>query len=117
MESDQIIDGPELIEPDAKAVADTGLAFRSYHYATILLGFAWQGSAYTICVDTGRTMTLIDRKFLKDLALGLPIKKGKGAYLCSRSWNREALNRRLPCNVHVHQRPCTRQGVGCAHSP
>lgn len=77
LHSDQIIDGPELIESDAGAVADTGLAFRSYHYATVLLGFAWQGSSYTVCVDTGCTMTLFDRKFLNDLALGLTIKKAR----------------------------------------
>ena len=77
IEASSLIESTTLIESDAVAVPDTGLAFRSYHYATIPMGFTWKGVPYSVCLDTGCTMTLIDRQFLKELRLGRPLKKSQ----------------------------------------
>ena len=58
--------------------ATDGYGFRGYRFATVKVCFKWQGETYEICVDTGCTMSLIDRKFLHKLmeeGLVIDIKK------------------------------------------
>lgn len=57
-----------LIQSEAsEANATGGYGFRGYRYATVKICFVWQGKTYEICIDTGCTMSLIDRSFLKTL--------------------------------------------------
>ena len=61
-----------------QAKATEGYGFRGYRFATAMICFSWHGQAYEICLDTGCTMSLIDRQFLKklmDLGLVVDIKK------------------------------------------
>lgn len=50
-----------------EANATKSYGFRGYRFATIKVCFQWQGETYEICVDTGCTMSFINRKFLKQL--------------------------------------------------
>ena len=67
----------QVIESNADPAPDTGLAFRSWHYATLRLFFVRGQQAEVICVDSGCTMSLMDRKFCAVSLPGLEIKKTK----------------------------------------
>ncbi|SLM38909.1 probable transposable element [Lasallia pustulata] len=57
--------GP-VVESDAPTIAGNGMAFNKWHYATATASFTMEGTAIPICVDSGCTMSLIDRAFLKE---------------------------------------------------
>lgn len=58
----------QLIQSKAQeANATGGYGFRGYRYATVIVCFEWRGKTHEICIDTGCTMSLIDRNFLKQL--------------------------------------------------
>ena len=68
-----------LIRSNAQeANATDGYGFRGYRFATVKVCFKYHGETYEICVDTGCTMSLIDRNFLHKLineGLVVDIKK------------------------------------------
>jgi len=68
-------DDEEIIESSAELVADTGLSFRSWHYATLCILFMLDSPASIVCVDSGCTMTLIDRVFFTDIFPTKEVKK------------------------------------------
>ena len=53
-----------LIESTAKPTHTPGYAFRSWQYAAAQTSLTSLGKTETICLDTGCTMTLIDKEFL-----------------------------------------------------
>ncbi|SLM34772.1 probable transposable element [Lasallia pustulata] len=55
-----------VVESDAPTIAGNGMAFNKWHYATVTASFTMEGTAIPICVDSGCTMSLIDRAFLKE---------------------------------------------------
>ncbi|SLM33512.1 reverse partial [Lasallia pustulata] len=55
-----------VVESDAPTIAGNGMAFNKWHYATATASFTMEGTAIPICVDSGCTMSLIDRAFLKE---------------------------------------------------
>ena len=55
-----------LIKPTALKTIAPGYAFRGYRYATVSASFSPEGKQHAICVDTGCTMSLVDRKFLNE---------------------------------------------------
>ena len=63
----------KLINSTAPQSQNPITAFRSWHFATIQLGFAIGGLQYSICVDSGCTMTIIDADFLHEVAPTLPV--------------------------------------------
>ena len=52
-----------------------GYGFRGWHYATIEVKFTITGPLHTICMDTGCTMSLIDRNFLSREISGAAIQR------------------------------------------
>ena len=71
-------DQPLIRSTAQQGNATDGYGFRGYRFATVKVCFKWQGEIYEICVDTGCTMSLIDRKFLYKLmeeGLVIDVKK------------------------------------------
>ena len=60
--------GIPVIESTAEKSTSTGLAFRSWHFATFIAQLTHNGPLDDLCGDTGCTMSLIDRQFLKTKA-------------------------------------------------
>ena len=54
-----------IIKSVATANKPNGLAFQSWHFATFAARIDQRGPLEHLCADTGCTMSLIDRKFLK----------------------------------------------------
>ena len=57
----------QIIESTAKDKPTPGRAFRGYRFATVKISLTYQGKLYEYCFDTGCTMSLIDRAFLKQI--------------------------------------------------
>ena len=55
----------EVIRSTASPAKGAGLGFRTWHYATVEAKFTVDGSSSDLCVDTGCTMSLVDRSFLQ----------------------------------------------------
>ena len=55
-----------IIESDSPDLSGTGMAFNKWHYATASVAFSIGGIAFSMCIDSGCTMSLIDRSFLKE---------------------------------------------------
>ena len=53
-----------VVSSNADGMKGDGYGFKDWHYATIEVKFAISGDLHTICLDTGCTMSLIDRAFL-----------------------------------------------------
>ena len=56
---------PAVIHSDAKPVEGTGYAFRGWQYATVKASCDAAGPQEEICLDSGCTMSLGDRNFLR----------------------------------------------------
>ncbi len=65
----------EIIELSAELVANTGLSFRSQYYATLYIQFILSSPASIVYIDSGYTITLIDRIFFIDIFPNKEIKK------------------------------------------
>ena len=52
-----------------------GYAFRGFHYVTAMVQLFFLGLLFDLCFDTGCTMSLIDRKFLRENHPDAEIKK------------------------------------------
>ena len=73
-----VVDQPLIRSIAPQATATEGYGFRGYRFATVKVNFKWKGETYEICMDTGCTMSLIDREFLQTLmqvGLVIDIKK------------------------------------------
>jgi hypothetical protein len=53
-----------LLESSAERKAPPGFSFRTWKYATVAVALSPEGSSEQVCVDSGCTMSLIDRDFL-----------------------------------------------------
>ena len=58
---------PKVIHSDAKPINSTGYAFRGWQYTTVQASCYATGPREQICLDSGYTMSLGDRKFLRRL--------------------------------------------------
>ena len=56
--------GVKVIESDATQIKEPGHKFRRWQYATIRVTLRENGTLEPVCVDSGCTMSLVDRKFL-----------------------------------------------------
>jgi hypothetical protein len=66
----------EIVHSTAKLITSPdGLAFRNYHYCTALVRLTSNGPDESVCLDTGCTMTLIDRKFAQRLLPNLQLRQ------------------------------------------
>ena len=69
----------QVIESSATDKPTPGRAFRGYRFATVKISLTYQGKLYEYCFDTGCTMSLIDRAFLKQImaegGINIEIKK------------------------------------------
>ena len=59
------ISAPKLIRSTATKPQMPGFGFKSFRYATCAVRFSPTSPEHGVCVDTGCTMSLIDRKFLQ----------------------------------------------------
>ena len=66
---------PEVITSMSTNTPREGYAFRSFHYVTAMIQLFLSGMLFDLCFDTGCTMSLIDRKFLRDNHPAAEIKK------------------------------------------
>ena len=55
----------EIVESTAKPVTIPGFAFRGYYYLRIPIRLEPYGQEHAVCLDTGATISLIDRAFLE----------------------------------------------------
>lgn len=55
-----------VIRSDAKQPTRNGYGFRGWHYVTVQASLKTDGQLHAICLDTGCTMSLIDRSFLNN---------------------------------------------------
>ena len=62
-----------IIKSMANDVPAEGYAFRGYRYATAFAALTQTGRRHKLCLDSGCTMSLIDRKFVLDN--NIPVKK------------------------------------------
>lgn len=87
---------PRVIPSQAMPSPSLGLGFRSWHYATVYASLQLYAKSDAWCIDSGCTMSLIDREYLK---LHLP------NYLVSQSSQpitvRGIGDRRHPCSEYV----------------
>ena len=67
--------GVKVIESDATQIKEPGHGFRRWQYATIQVTLWENGTLEPICVDSGCTMTLVDRKFLLEQLPEIQIQK------------------------------------------
>jgi hypothetical protein len=49
---------------DSKSDIGTGFGFRNWHFVTVMFKFSVKGATHKVCMDTGCSVTLIDRKWL-----------------------------------------------------
>ena len=62
------------ITSDATDLRSNGYGFRGWHYVTALIALSTNATPTDLCLDTGCTMTLIDRKFLHEQTPNTRIK-------------------------------------------
>ena len=66
---------PEVIRSASTDTPVEGYAFRGFHYVTAMVQLFFLGLLFDLCFDTGCTMSLIDRKFLRDNHPTAEVKK------------------------------------------
>ena len=72
-----VVSKPRVIKStsDSTKKVGTGYAFRQYYYAVIDIQLTSEAEPKKACVDSGCSVTLIDRAFLKSLLLDCEIRK------------------------------------------
>ncbi len=107
-----------LIESNVERISDSssdGLGFRAWHYAAVPVALTWHGVATPICIDSGCTMSLIDRAFLEEHARETEVKhikvpisvRGIGA-------TRHLTNEYVVLDLYIHGE-IPGQGIATAH--
>ena len=68
--------GEVEIIPSTASIKDlgTGFGFRNYHFLTLFIALTALGVAVSVCIDTGCSVTLIDRTFLLEQAPDIHIR-------------------------------------------
>ena len=64
---------PEVVQSDATPTKEGGLGFRQWRYATAMAKLSPGAEPTSICLDSGCTMTLVDRNFLQKQCPGITI--------------------------------------------
>lgn len=65
----------QVVKSVAEGLKGDGYGFRGWHYATTKVKFTLSGPLHTICLDTGCSMSLIDRSFLTKEIPGAMIRR------------------------------------------
>ena len=65
----------KIVDSKAEPNKTPGFSFRSWHYATVLVRLGQKRDLTEVCADSGCTMSLIDRQFLKEQRPDLKINK------------------------------------------
>lgn len=87
---------PRVIPSQAMPSSSPGLGFRSWHYATVYASLQLHAKSDAWCIDSGCTMSLIDREYLKLHLPNFPISQSSQPITV-----RGIGDRRHPCSEYV----------------
>ena len=69
-------DSPQIMKSSANSALDigTGYGFRNWHYVTAKFKLSTTAKSEPVCLDTGCSLTLVDRAFLTTQAPDVPVR-------------------------------------------